>query len=524
MSAAATEADLLRDYAATGSQEVFAALVARHVDLVYSAALRQLRSRPLAEEVTQNAFLALARHARRLKPDTPLAAWLYVVTRRAAIDTLRSELRRQAREKTAMEISAMNSSSGDWPRIEPLLDTAMEALPERDRTALLLRYFEGKSLREVGAALGTSEDAAQKSVSRALDRLRAFFSQRGLATSATSLATSLSAHAVHSAPLGLGVSISASAAALAPAAALTAAKLLTMTTAQKTLFAVTAALGLGVGLYEYRIISRQHDQLAVAQRDFASLQTQLGRLRQERDTAHARWSALDNEIEAARAALARSGRTAPAQLAAEADMKAVLDRVAELKRRIAAVPGKRARAAERLKKEDWIKVVLENPLQTDADIEKALQEIQDQVKVTWANHVQQALNTFLKSSGGLLPTDPTQLAPFLPPDADASILPRFQMLRTGPAANVPSNAWLVADIGAVDDDAETLFMFGPGNMQWGSGGERGARRAVLRAYADYVRQHHRAPADAAQLQPLLRQPVDPAELKRFWEQHAHALR
>src|SRR5687767_7285727 len=130
------ESELLHDYVVAGSQAAFAALVARHVDLIHSAALRQVRSPQLAEEVTQNAFIALARTAHRLKPGTPLVAWLYVVTRRAAIDALRSETRRQTREQIAMEMTAMNSSSSDWSRIEPMLDEAMEALGDKDRSAI----------------------------------------------------------------------------------------------------------------------------------------------------------------------------------------------------------------------------------------------------------------------------------------------------------------------------------------------------------------------------------------------------
>ena len=171
------ESELLRDYVVGGSQAAFAALVTRHVDLIYSAALRQVRSPQLAEEITQNAFIALARTAHRFKPGTPLVPWLYLVTRRAAIDTLRSEARRQTREQIAMEMNTMNSSASDWSRIEPMLDDAMDTLGDKDRSAILWRFFEDKSLREIGAALGTSEDAEKNRVSRALDHLRGFLSR-----------------------------------------------------------------------------------------------------------------------------------------------------------------------------------------------------------------------------------------------------------------------------------------------------------------------------------------------------------
>jgi RNA polymerase sigma factor (sigma-70 family) len=166
------EWELLQRYAQGGSEAAFAELVGRHVNFVYSSARRQVRSPQLAEEVTQNVFVELARQAARLERGTPLTAWLYVVTRRAALNALRGELRRQAREHAAYELSAMNPAPSVWEKLAPLLDEALEALDPRDRSALLLRYFDNKPLRDVGAALNTSEDAAQKRVSRALEQLR----------------------------------------------------------------------------------------------------------------------------------------------------------------------------------------------------------------------------------------------------------------------------------------------------------------------------------------------------------------
>ena len=193
--------DLLRQYATDGSQAAFTALVQRHVNLVYSAALRQIRSPHLAEEITQSVFADLARDAAKLKSDTILTAWLYQVARRTAIDAVRQESRRQLREQIAVEMNLMNAAA-DWTHIEPLLDDAMAALSQTDRTAILLRYFENKPLAEVGAALGTSDDAAQKRVSRAVDQLREFFAKRKVAVGASGLAVLISANAVQSAPAG----------------------------------------------------------------------------------------------------------------------------------------------------------------------------------------------------------------------------------------------------------------------------------------------------------------------------------
>ena len=164
-----TDLELLARYTRGHAEDAFSEIVRRHLDLVHSAALRQVRSQQLAEEVAQSTFIKLAGHAHRLAPDTILTAWLYQVTRRESIDVVRREARRQLREQIATEMHAMNATTDDWTQIEPLLDDAMHALDDTDRTAVLLRYFENKSLREVGDTLGTSENAAHKRLGRAHD-------------------------------------------------------------------------------------------------------------------------------------------------------------------------------------------------------------------------------------------------------------------------------------------------------------------------------------------------------------------
>jgi RNA polymerase sigma factor (sigma-70 family) len=194
--------DLLQRFTRNHAQDAFAELVRRHVNLVHSAALRQVRSPQLAEEVAQSVFADLANHAGKLKPDTILTAWLYQVTRHTAIDVVRKESRRQLREQIAVEMNAMNAAAANWNQIEPLLDEAVSALDETDRAAVLLRYFENKSLREVGQQLGVSDDAAQKRVSRAVERLREFFAKRGVTVGAGGLVVVISANAVQAAPVG----------------------------------------------------------------------------------------------------------------------------------------------------------------------------------------------------------------------------------------------------------------------------------------------------------------------------------
>jgi RNA polymerase sigma factor (sigma-70 family) len=260
-----SDLDLLRQFTRTNSQDAFTEIVRRHVNLVYSAALRQVRSPQLAEEIAQSVFADLARNVGKLsgtgfQPVNALTPWLYAVTRRTAIDAIRKESRRQLREQIAVEMNDMNATANDWPQIEPLLDDAMAALDETDRAAILLRYFENKNLREVGESLKISDDAAQKRVSRAVEKLREFFSKQKITVGVSGLAVLISANAAQAAPAGLTSAIST--AVLAGTAATSTAtittKIIIMTTLQKTLVATSCIALAGTGIYGVFHLAKNH--------------------------------------------------------------------------------------------------------------------------------------------------------------------------------------------------------------------------------------------------------------------------
>ncbi len=265
-----TNSQLLRAYAEKRSEPAFSELVRRHVDFVYSAALRMVCDPHLAEDVTQGVFVALAKNALQLMDRPVLSGWLHRTAHNIAAQTVRTIERRRAREKEAAAMNELLSAEPDivWEHIAPHLDAALGELNELDRDALLLRYFERKSAHEIAETLGVSDEAAQKRVSRAVERLREFFAKRGVTVGASGLVVVISTNAVQAAPGGLALTISTAAAALAGTtitATATATKAIAMTTLQKTLVTATVAVLAGTGIYEVRQASRLRSQAQALQ-------------------------------------------------------------------------------------------------------------------------------------------------------------------------------------------------------------------------------------------------------------------
>lgn len=192
--------ELLNEYASTGSEAAFTTLVGRHTGWVQASAQRQMRGDPgAAQDVTQAVFILLAKKAGRLRNRSDLITWLFGAVRYCAMSGRRSEQRRKVHERKAAAMSAElidnTTDALSLSELLPNLDELIARLGVTDRQAILLRYFEKKSLAEVGASMGISEEAAKKRVARAVDRLRNFFMRDGVVLSVDGLASAMLMHA-----------------------------------------------------------------------------------------------------------------------------------------------------------------------------------------------------------------------------------------------------------------------------------------------------------------------------------------
>jgi RNA polymerase sigma factor (sigma-70 family) len=296
------DAELLSRYATDRSESAFAELTRRHVDLVYSAALRLVSGDVhSAEDVTQQVFSEVARQAKRLARHPAPVGWLYTTTRLIAWRVNRTDRRRKAREQEAHAMNELlhhEEPSGDWDQLRPVLEDVMHELDDRDRHAVLLRFFQNKTLGEIGAALGLTENAARMRVERALDKLRGKLTRRGVTTTAAALAAMIGANAVQAAPAGFAATLPAAAIAgsAVPAATFIAlTKTIAMTTLQKTIVAAALTAAVGTGIYAFHQNSQTDDLRQTLLQERSQSMARIQQLEQERDQATGQLAAVVDE-------------------------------------------------------------------------------------------------------------------------------------------------------------------------------------------------------------------------------------
>ncbi len=472
---------LLRHYSRERSELAFGELVARHIDLVYAAALRVVNGDThLAQDVTQTVFLHLARKARSLPRGVVLAGWLHRHTCYTAATAVRTERRRKTREQIAIEMRALDDHTElPWERIAPYLDECLDQLKPSDRDALVLRFLQRQDFHAVGAALGLSEDSAQKRVSRALEKLRLLLSRRGVGLSAAALASVLAAEAATAAPVGLAVGMAAASlsAAHEVGSGFTLLRLMAETKLKTGIIGAILIGGVVASLLIQQRAEAKLRGLDEALRQQAALLVK-GRSENERLSnllAQARNSTvlpeaqrgellkLRGEIGRLKTEAKRKGKTAAfreeiAQLPLDQVWPA---RAKRLKKWLEENPSEKIPEIELLRDRTWLNSIYPNPVETDEECRRAMCTVRANADSPTLNNLGAALRQYAQGSGGQFPADLSQLKPYFDPLVADEVLGRYTIL---PASSLvgelqPGGDWVITEKAPVNeaDDNRTAI-------------------------------------------------------------------
>jgi RNA polymerase sigma factor (sigma-70 family) len=488
------EEQLLREYVEARSESAFGELVARHIDMVYAAALRMMHGDvPLAKDVTQTVFIDLARKAHRLPQGVVLAGWLHRHTCFTAATAVRAERRRRLREQAAMELQELNETASSWESIAPHLDECLNQLSAADREALVLRFLKSADFRTVGARLGINEDAAQKRVSRALEKLRRILTRRGMNFTAGALTTLIATHPAGTAPVGLGTVVTAVSlkSAADAGAAFSLLKLMGIMKFQ----AGAVALGLIVSVIATFWVQSKAD--VALSRQNAAFQTHLARiaaLQKENegmatflgaseyplasDNAFKEVLRLRGEVGRLRAALRELNSRQPnAPLTREEVLMAMKqlyqNRVEDLKRRFAEDPAQAVPDLGYVTEEDWVDLENYDHHRVDPDKLRHMSQARFIGQLRFAENVASAaLKNYSREHNRQFPSDVSELAPYLTSPQDLLTLQGWTIL---PKSSLPDfmridEDWVLTQRGSVNREIDQRLAVGLRGEYMGHGG------------------------------------------------------
>ena len=474
-----SDQQLLQDFAGRHSEPAFAELVHRHVDHVYSAAVRMVRDAHLAQDVTQAVFVALAQNARQLAERPVLSGWLHRTAQNLAANTVRTEVRRHAREQESVIMNELLSPTPDatWEHIAPQLDAALGELSEADRDALLLRYFESKSAQEMAGILGISDEAAQKRVNRAVERLRDHFSKCNVTVGTSALAVVLSAHAVQAAPAGLAASVTTASilagTALQTSTAIATTQTIAMTLLQKTILTATLAVVAGAGVYEARQAAQLRQQNLALLQQQSPLADQLQQLQRERDAAANRLAGLQAELAASqsnklellklRGALAQAHSASAADTSSDARaamVKSWLAREDQLKQLAQQYPDKAIPEFQLLSEQQWMDEAMNANFDNDKNIQQDLANLRHTAENNFAGLAQGALTKYLQANNNQFPTDLAQLDPYFSSLVGEDILARWEIAPGTDNPGVRVGDTVITEKAAVDESLDSRWAIG----------------------------------------------------------------
>ncbi len=441
------------------------------------------------------------------------------------------------------ELLAHNSDA-PWEQIAPHLDAALDTLTEADHDAVMLRYFERKPAHEMAQALGISEEAAQKRLTRAVERLREFFAKRGVTVGASGLAAAISGNAIQAAPAGLAAAATASIleTTVATTVIATTTKTIAMTTLQKTLIAATI-VAVGTTVYQAHRASRLQDQLLVLQQQ-ASQDARAGHVRQEQTNAADSLETLRQENEQLRRnqaelprlrgevarlrniaqgiTTAKSASNNPGEL----EMKSWLDRVSQLKQRLRQMPEAGIPELQLATEQDWLDAT-QDKLETDADFRKAMSRLRGTAENKFRSLMQSAVRKFTEANNGRAPKEVSELQPFFESPVDPSMLQRWEVAQADAVSSVELGGdWIITQKAPVDaeyDQRQVIGAQGSGTTSFDTPEKIEARKAVSdllsqvgAAINAYSAAHNgRPPENPSQLLPFVTTPAEQAALEKL---------
>jgi RNA polymerase sigma factor (sigma-70 family) len=471
------DAELLRRYATEQSEAAFAELIRRHVDLVYSAALRLVNGDAhRAEDITQQVFTEFARHARKLVRHPAPIGWLYTTTRWIALRAIRTEQRRALREReahTMNELLRRPEPETDWHRLGPVLEDAMHELGENDRHAVLLRFFQNKNLKEVGAALGLNENAARMRVDRALDKLRVHLERRGVKSTAATLTVLLVANSVAAAPATF-VATLASASLTAVAGAGTGFTMIQLMFMTKLQAAIAGAIAVTVAAVP--VVIYKHNQVNTLARDNETMRQELAGLKAQSgsiatapaDAAPADSSGellrLRGEVTRLRAeaqGFSQNRRAAGTETnSMDGELEALQARVRLLKQKLAESPEEKIPEQELLSANDWLRIAMTADVRNNGGIRYNLNQLRIAAKDQFALLMAAALRNHVDANNGQLPANLAQLKSYLPSTVSDAMLERYDLVHTGSVNELASGTPIVGEKASNNRMMDSVYSIG----------------------------------------------------------------
>ena len=445
--------ELLRAFAENKSQEAFATLVQRHLPVIYAAAFRQAGDAQRAEEIALTAFTLLARKADSLQHHPALGGWLYTTTGHLAARWRRGEGRRRQRELEAQVMKETEATPDEIPgeTMRPIVDDLILDLPESDRLAVLLRFFEGRSYAEIGRQLGLTESAARMRVDRALERLRTTLQRRGIVSTAAALGAALTANATLTPPLGLAAGIATSASTAAVGGGLF---LLMNTSLLKTGLAV-AAVGVCAGGWIW-----QHHENVRLQNEITSLQARLNPASRAKRVAAPSPDAAPSPADFAPLSAqvaALSGNPAASWQERADVLRELMDRFPEMQ-----IPELAIATPE-----DWLDATKE-PLKSDDDYRRAMAKVRTAVVMRFCKQLMnEALPAYRNANGGdfPFPTDPAQFEAYFTNPVGPQVWAHYKIV---PASRMPNFGFggetIMTLKSANDPDYDIQIALGPQGM------------------------------------------------------------